>query len=346
MQAALASMPKVRDPSTMRYASPWSTSDLERWTFEQWFGDGDEIQNTRDAAMQIPAIRRGRNRICTSAGKAPFVEMEGAARVADQPLWITQTGDGSTPLHRKVWTVDDLMFNGMSCWWRDNTGTPEETRRRINFEDWEIATDPDSNEQVILVDGQPAKPSEVILFTGLVEGVLIGGRESIRDTRRLYQIVRERLKNPAAQVELHQKEGADLTDPEIDALIERYAAARRGENAGVSYTSRHIEVIERGQASDAQLYVESRNAAAVDAARLLNLHAGTIDASTPKSTLEYTTDDGRNEEFVDFDLDLYLLPISARLSMDDVCAPGRRVVDDLTDFTALMPSPTGPNLED
>lgn len=345
VQASLPKGPVIGNPATMRYASPWSTSNLERWTFQEWFNQ-DPLENTRDAAMLIPAIRRGRNRICTSAGKTPFLQMSGDVRSPEQPYWITHTGDGSTPAHRKVWTVDDLMFYGLSCWWRNNPGKDDETRQRINFDEWEIAADPDSAEQVILVNGVPAKPDEVILFTGLVEGVLTNGRECISDTRRLYQIVRDRLQNPAPLIELHQKEGADLTDEEIDKLIQRWADARSGKNAGVAYTSKHIEALEKGAGGDASLMIESRNAAAVDAARLLNLHAGSVDATTPKSSLDYTTQTGRNEEFVDFDLDLYTLPITARLSEDDVCAPGLRIVDDLTDFISLTPSPTGPALED
>ena len=51
-------------------------------------------------------------------------------------------------------------------------------------------------------------------------------------------------------------------------------------------------------------------------------------------------------EFVDFDLALYMTPITARLSQDDVVPAGNRVAFDLADFTGKAPSLTGPVRED
>lgn len=324
----------------MPFATPWANAELQRWVYEDIFGDLPET--TRDAAMRIGAIARARNLVCTSVGKLPLILVENDAPAAEQPYWMTHTADGSSPQHRTLWTVDDLIFSGVSCWWRDNPGKDDETRSRLNMDDWEI----DHDNRSIIVNGDTVPDNKVILFTGFHEGVLRYGREVIQDTRRLYQIVRERLQNPVPGIDLHQTEGADLTDTEIDDLIERWAAARRGENAGVSYTSRHITAREMGGGDDGKLMIESRNAAAVDAARIIGLHASLLDATTPTASLNYETTSGRNEEFVDLDLDLYLEPITARLSLDDVCAPGEKVAFDRGQFTTLTPSPIGQATED
>lgn len=336
-----ASIFQLRDPSNMPYASPWQTSQLQRWVYEDIFGEIPET--TRDACMRIGAFARARNLICTSIGKLPLVEVDASTQT---PLgaahWMTHTGDGSTPQARMVWTVDDLMFYGQSCWWRDKAGTEEETRSRLNLEDWEI----DSDKRQILVNGSPAGPNEIMLFTGFHEGVLRYGREVVRDTRKLYEIVRGRLKNPVPMLNLQQTDGRDLTDVEIDKLIERWAAARNGENAGVSFSNKYIKPEALGGGDDGALLIESRNAAAVDAARIIGVSAGQIDATTPKASLNYETQAGRNEEFTDLDLDLYLEPIAARLSLDDSCAPGHRVAFDRGQFTTLTPSPLGQPTED
>ena len=86
--------------------------------------------------------------------------------------------------------------------------------------------------------------------------------------------------------------------------------------------------------------------AALDLARMVGVHGGMIDATTPKASLNYETTTGRNGEFVDLDLALYMTPITARLSLDDVMPRGRRVALDTIDFSSLTVDPTGPTTED
>lgn len=332
------------EPSLYGYATPWGSSDLARIIANDVFG-ADRPVNTREAAMRIPAIARGRNLVVSTICRFPMVGATAAGQLAAQPAWLQAAGNGQSSQLRMAWTVDDLMFYGWSCWWRDNNpdGTIA-TVSRVDQADWEI--DDDNN---VLVNGDRAnrgKTPDVILIPGLHEGLLSFGKEALDDIRTLYRNVRARILNPVPQLDLHQVEGEDLTDPEIDALIDRWSAARQGGNGGVGYTSKHIEAKELGVGGDAQLLIEARNAAAVDCARLIGVHAGLIDATAPKASLNYETATGRNQEFVDFDLALYMTPITARLSMDDVCGEGEHVSFDLGDFTNLAPSPTGPTLRD
>ncbi len=327
-------------PESFPYASPWSTRKLERWAYQDMFGTLP--QNTRKSAMAIPAVARGRTLLAVQGAKQPLVELEGDTRVAEQPYWMTHCGDGSSPFHRMLWTIDDLIWYPASLWWRDNPGTAQETRSHVSYDDWEI----DRDRRRILINGGEPEPENIILIPGSGEGVLSAHCEAIVDARNLYQIVSQRVKNPVPQIELHDTEG-NLNPTERDELLASWRAARQtADTQGVAYTSKRIQVIERGQGNDSQLLIEARNAAAVDAARMIGVHAGMVDATTPKASLNYETQSGRNEEFGDFDLDAYLEPIAARLSMDDVCAPGRRVTFDRGQFTTLTPSPTGPSLED
>ena len=94
------------------------------------------------------------------------------------------------------------------------------------------------------------------------------------------------------------------------------------------------------------LLIEARNAAVLDLARLIGVHGGMVDATTPKASLNYETTSGRNEEFVDFDLALYMLPITSRLSLDDVTPHGTRIAFDTAAFTTVPTTPTGPATED
>lgn len=349
MDRVLAGKGPLTDPSRFAIASPWSSSDLERILAADIFGADREALNTRSAAMRIPALSRGVNLVKSTISRFPLLGMVGdqtqpaaAQRLLDVYPWLQGEGGGLSWQLRDAWTVDDLIFYGWSCWWRDNgPGQAIASVQRVEQDDWSVDAD-----NRVLVNGSPAGASDVILFPGLHEGLLSYGRDTLDDTRALYRNVRARLQNPVQQLNLHQTGGTQLTDPEIDALIARHAAARKGANAGVGYTSEHIELEELGAQADAQLMIEARNAAAVDCARLVGVHAGLVDATAPKASLDYTTQQGRNQEFVDFDLALYMTPITARLSLSDVMPDPRHFgAFDLGDFTALQPSPTGPALE-
>lgn len=330
------------DPSRFPVASPWSSSDLARIIASDWAGV-DAPANTRGEAMKIPGIARARNLIVSTLASAPLEVHDPVDQVvANAAPWFYSAGGGTSWQLRQAWTVDDLIFAGWSCWWREWSGDQISEVGRIPIDDWELTDD-----NQLLVDGVPVRdPRDVILFPGLHEGVLAYGKEALNDTRTLYRNVRARLFAPSPQLDLHQTEGDDLPDEEIDKLIARWAKARQGQLGGVSFTSKHIEVNELGGGADAQLLIEARNAAMVDCARIVGVHAGMIDATTPKSSLNYETSQGRNGEFVDFDLALYMTPITARLSLDDCLAPGLSAHINLSAFTSLAQPPTGPTLKD
>lgn len=335
------------DPSTFPISTPFSTqSELAKVVVEDVFGTELPL-NTRSGAMRIPAVARARNLIVSTICRLPLRAMHGDTRLTGdaEPTWLYRTDQATSPQLRLAWTVDDLLFYGWSAWGRLNKGDGfPNVFDRIPREAWAINAD-----NRIEIYGQPVPDNSVCLIPGLHEGILSFGVDALKDARLLYRIIRSRLVNPVPQLELHQVDGDPLTDTEIDALIARWAAARRGENGGVSYTNKSIETRTPGNGQtggDAQLMIEARNAASLDLARMVGVAAGRIDATVAKASLNYETTTGRNQEFVDFDLALYMTPIAARLSMDDVVPRGTRVVFDLDDFVAQAPSVTGPKIED
>lgn len=337
-------MPPKRytSPDLLPVVSPWSTNDFQKFIWQDIFGTPAPA-GTRSEAMKLPPIARSRNLMASTICRLPMRELEGQAPIPEQPAWITQTGDGSSPQLRTVWTVDDLIFYGWSCWWAERDSAGElVAAARLNQEDWKI-----NDDLLVEVDGTVIRDSsQVIVIPGLHEGILSYGAETIEDVRNLYKIVKARLLNPVPQLDLHYTGDAELTDPEIDALIDRWAVARQGRNGGVSFTGKSIEAKPIGGGDDGALMIAARNAAAVDLCRLVGLSATHVDASGTEASLTYETTRGSNQELVDFDLALYMTPITARLSLDDVCAPGRRIDFDVADFTAQAPSVTGPDLKD
>lgn len=323
-----------------QFGSPWSTSHLEQIAFRDMFGN-IPITN-RAAAMAIPSIARARTLLVTQGAKRPFRELEGQQLVTEQPGWITQCGDGSSPYQRSLWSIDDQIWYGVTAWWSEDMADYDQPRSHINYDDWEINTD----KRCLRVNGEDVPAHKAILIPGPHEGVLVFGRTALQSITNLYRIVDERIEFPQAETELHDTEGA-LSDTEKDELL-KSARESRTVKGGASffYTSKRIESKTNQGTKDDALMIDARNAAAVDAARMIGLHAGMIDATAPKASLNYETQQGRGLEFYDFDLDPWLDSITSRLSMDDVCAPGRRIVADNSEYVISPASPTGPALED
>lgn len=334
----------VTNPALLPYGSPYTDSALNRMVFEDVVGKGIVPGISRAQAMKIPAIARARNRMVSTICRFPlraFDPSDGldAAPSIVQPTWMYSTAGATHPQMKIAWTVDDLIFHGWSLWSRNPLTL--EPGDRIDRARWHMNAD-----HQIVVDDIPQRNDQVILIPGLHEGILEYGSESLRDTRDLYSMVRQRIRNPVPLLDLHDTSDAQLTDTEIDSLIARWAKARQGENGGVAYTNKSVELNELGGAGDAALMIEARNAAALDSARIVGVSGSQIDATVAKASLNYETSTGRNQEFVDTDVTLYTTPIQLRLSMDDVLPSGQRAVLDMSDFIAPAPSPTGPGVQD
>lgn len=295
---------------------------------------------TRETAMAVPAIAMGRHRLAPTIGRLPLRAMRGDA-VIPSPYWMTRTDTTISPFHRMLWTVDDLIFHPFSLWVRANgtDGFPVACMR-IPPHRWDF-------DEVgrVRVDGEYVADDQVILIPGPHEGILSFGAEAIRHAADLMRAAGNAARNPQAHTELHQTGGPPMTAAERREFVAEWAAARRGENGGVAFTSQNLEVRDHGSYEGAFLDA-ARNTAAVECARIMGLNASTVDATAANASLTYETREGRNLEFVDYGLAMYASAITARLSMDDVVPAGTRVAFDLEDYAGPTPSPTGPTLED
>lgn len=304
---------------------------------------GEEFRPvTRAGAMAVPAIARQRHLICGTLARCPLVAMTGDTVDTDQPTWLYRTDSPVSTYHRHLWTADDLLFYGWSLWSRNRaSGTTFPLDAvRVPYERWTF--DKVGN---VLVDSKPVKADDVILIPGAHEGIVNFGGGPIRRAIDNANAASNAAKNPSAYLELHYTGEEPLTDDVITATISRWAAARRGENGGVSFTGKNIELKEHGT-HEAHLLIEGRNADAVDMSRLVSSPASMADATNAGASLTYETSTGRNAEFIDYGVSLYSEPIAARLSLDDCVARGHRVAFDYSVIRDLAAPTTGAPRED
>ncbi len=338
---------------------------IEAWTDDSHLYDiaynlgipPDALPLSRARAMRVPAMARVRNLTVGTIARQPLEALRADTPVDPQPYWMYgtngQIGDltpedmirwglrPQSPLHRMDWTVDDLIFYGESLWYATSLLSTKFPAAflHVPYDHWEV----DDQGRVVDLDAEPFPADRVYWIPGQVEGLLTNGSPTLRMADDLERNARDVAMRPL-RLEAHQTSAAELTPEERREIVGEIRKAM-ADNDGVLFTNNAIELIEHRMDSDA-LQLGARNASALDVARLGNMPALMIDATAQGASLEYQTQTGRNQEWIDYGLTFYMDPITARLSMDDVVPAGQRTAFDLTDLTAPDASDTGAPVAD
>ena len=302
---------------------------------------------SREDAMRVPAVVRARAVICGTLSRQPLVAFTGDARASVQPAWLDNTTTAQAPRTRMLWTLDDLLFYGTSLWVRsnDDQGVLVDAIR-ASRDQWRINAD----NVVDVRDGDAfrvASASEVILFEAPQEGLLTLAVEAIKASRDMRSAWSKRVEAPIPLVELHNTDpNMPLESDEINELVKSWEAARRA--GGTAYTPHQIQTNSSHGTTPTDLFIQGRNAERLDYGNWTNLPASVLDGSLSTASLTYTTQEGNRTELVDISLAYWANPIEARLSLDDVSAPGDRIGFDLQYMTlpAAANHPSGPTFED
>jgi hypothetical protein len=338
VQAALAA---YGTPSAqLGVASPFASADhLEHVTWADLLGAVDTLPVTRAEAMSVPAIARARHILCSTLGRTEL-RVHAAGQAGPLPVQPTVTAQPDPEVTRfatVVWTVDDLIFHGRSVWYvleRLAEGRPRHARR---IDPGRITVDQRRGPNGLLrnvweIDGVEVPSRDVLVIDGPHEGVLTFGARSIRLAASLERTAARVADNPTPVVELHATSDYPFTDAEVEALLAKWAEARRGERGGVAFTSQHVEAKLHGSPAE-HLLTAGRNAAAVDAARLVSVPADAVDASPERASMTYANVESRNRTLIDYGLAAYAAALESRLSMDDVLPHGQVARFDLAELT-------------
>lgn len=343
------------DPDTRRsrsgIAAPPSWGDgsqLDKLFWSDVFGDLelDWAIVDRARAMGIPALKRARDILCTTLGRLPLQTLRAGEVVDPQPTWTTSTDGSSSPFHRMVWTIDDLLFYGDSLWRGQRPADPARessnflTLTRVPYFRWRHNEDTGRLE----VDEDPNTDQDSLVYIpGFNEGILASSQTALRTAALLSAQAHSASKTPF-KLELHQLTADPMPADEIDTLIARTRKAL-ADNEGILFTNAAIQAIVH-PVDAAQLLIEGRNASAVDMARIASLPAALVDATAAGASLTYETQQSRNQQAVDYGLAAYAAAVTSRLSMDDVVPRGQRTAFDLSEFTTLTPAATGAPVAD
>lgn len=296
----------------------------------QAFGINTESDTvTRGQAMTVPAVRQGRNVIAGKIGTAPLVCTRTRAGKTPERVarpFFDQPDPNSTRAALLTWTVDDLIFNGISYWVvtaRDETAFPRAASRvdasRVTV---------DASTATIRLDGKEIAPRDVIAFQGPDEGLIRHAGRTLRTCILLEQAVRTAASADVPVGLFEDQQGAMHAD-EIEVFLASWESHRRARATG--YVPAGLKYVNPSASAEAMQLVEARAFQAAEVARHLNLPAYAINAPTNDS-LTYATTEGNRRDLVEITFAPYIAALEQRLSLGDVTPLGTEVHLDFTAF--------------
>lgn len=283
----------------------------------------------RKQAMCVPAVRRGRQIIAGTLGAAPLIATrkrgdKAPERVARQLL--SQPDPDVTAGFTMTWTIDDLLFYGVSWWLVTERGIDNFPSRAQRLHPSRMRIDTASGK--IYVDGKETLDKDLIRFDGPDEGILEYGSRALKTSILLENAVRNyaRLDIPLGLI---QDEDGSLTPTEVQEMLDSWEAARVARSTG--YLPSGLKYINPNFNAEQLQLGQARGFQAQEIARLMNLPASYINAPTNDS-LTYSTTESNRRELVDMTFAPYKGAIEQRLSMPDVTPAGTNVQFDLGMF--------------
>ena len=327
-----------------KYFKPQLTAAIAPYTFPDkplsvWAPGFDGVTSTfvtRREALSVPACARGRNIIVGTAAslelhvKRKFDE----TRVEPTPTIISQPDKNMPTAVVYGMTAENLLFHGVAYWQIKEidpaTGRPSQIR-------WidapRVSQILDSTGEIVIgyqLEAQRLPDNGVgslIQFTGIdPDGVLNRGGRTLRTAAALERAVFNYAETPTPSVVL--KANVPMDSNKATAILNAWKQARQ--TKGTAFLSDNVDMQSVGfNAADLQL-TEAREYLAKEIARLMNIPAYYLDASTNSMTYSNVTAERR--ALLDFSLRPLLTAIEQRLSMDDITVSTQYVEYDLDDF--------------
>lgn len=282
------------------------------------------IAMTRGEAMAVPAVAGARNRLVSTITRMPLRAERDSEPLAVQPIWIGRADGNQSAALRMAGTIDDLLFYGESLWLAERDSEAQIIRAtHCPYEEWSLDLD-----GYITVNEERIPSSRAIHIPGLHEGILSFGRTTIRGASRTMHAAVDVAEHPL-RAEIHDTGDYPMTRDEQRELV---AAAREAmaSAGGVLFTTPGLET-RLHQVDPGAMMVAGRESFAVDIARLVGIPSAVIDAHSQGSTMTYTTVQDVLAHFLHLGATLYMTPISARLSLDDISPRGTEIRFDLDD---------------
>lgn len=296
----------------------------------------------RHAALQIPAVSRGRDLICSVAA-LPIREVDATTGLPVAESWLDQIDPDVANVVVLSQILEDLIFDGIS--WlevteRDAFGYPAHAKHR---DPSAVSLQPPSTtvgqsltpagfdpRGSVWVDGRQVPSRDVIRIDAASAGLLSSAGPTLRRAQAIDRLITMYAESwRPMDYFTPAPDAPDLARDEITAVLDDWADARR-RNA-TAYVPRELTYNSAVSVSPAEAQLAERErAAGVALANHMGVDPEDIGVSTTSRT--YANVQDRRQDRINDTLAPYMLAITQRLSMGDATWPGRRVQFDTTGY--------------
>lgn len=287
---------------------------------------------TRTEAMTVPTISRCRGIFTTIASLPMHVRNMATSEKVQAPRVINQPDPRIAGSVFWAWIIDDLFFFPYAYARVLNryadTGKIRDMER-IAFERVTVLLNKFGTEVVAYrVDGFPVDPADLVVFTGLDEGLLQRAGNTIMAAIALERAARDFAENPNPQSILTPN-GISLDKNKVAGLMDKFRQ-RRKQSAAIAFINADLKLEKFGFDPKSIQLNEARNYVALELCRLGNLPAYFADAQ--QSTFTYSNALDKRRDLVDFAFRSIMSAIEQRMSFPDFVSLGQEVKFDLDDF--------------
>lgn len=300
---------------------------------------------TRTRAMENSVVNRARDIVCGVLSACPFQVVRDRAGVVEEldPGWLMRPD----PAHSRAWFVswvtDDLFFHGKAAaritvedadaravalqWmpWDQLEPTPDGERLT-----WRRGWYPDPFTPQAGLPDVILRERDVVVWEAPVVGLLNGGATALTTSAQLDLSANRFAGAELAAGWLKQTGGEPIADPDIDALLTRWAVARMVNAIG--YLNETLDYHESELDPSRLQLVEGRSYQDAQTARLCNMPAWTVGVGVPNDSMTYKTALTARLDTLDFGLEPFVVAWSEALSGEKVTPRGTTVTFDLEPF--------------
>jgi len=283
---------------------------------------------SRREAIQVPAVKRGRDLIAGTIGTVPFRLLDTDNEAHPSNL-LDQPERHRARSVTMAQTVEDMLFEG-KCWWWITEYDYRPYPTKIVKLDPNVQPDERGHIKLTLPGGRVVDipPRDQILFEAPSDGILSAGARAIRTWLKLAGAVDKYADEPTPAGYFTPKPEADPDEADVEVFLADWAKARRTRTTG--YVPAVVDYNTVQWNPEQLQLIEGRKQAVVEIAEVLGVDPEDLGVSTTSRT--YQNGQQRKLDRINDTLGMYVSAIQERLSMPDVTPRGYRVLADFNGF--------------
>ena len=277
---------------------------------------------SRRSAMQVPAVKRGRDLVPGTLGTLP-VDLYGPQNTLSVSELFAQPERNVPRSVTMAKTYEDLWFEGVAWWYITEFGwhgypikvkrlDPRTVDVRIDGKVYRTA---DGNQGMTW---EYVEDSRLIRFDSPTEAVLEAGARAIRSSLLLDAAALRYADGAPMADYFESSDGYDPDQDEVDAAVDGFLAARKQRSTGYVPSGFKYN-LNPFDAQKLQL-AEARQHAVLELARVMGVDAEDLGVSTTSRTYQNSQD--RYQARIKDTLRPFMVAVEERLSMNDVCPRG------------------------